>query len=131
MQYLNSELIQSSEHIAQLRAMEIALFVQRQSWQSLQVYNEMERLRLAVAFLQMLFAKQRIHKMLYLVISSSFKATVQQSIERHTLLTCTDIEQYSVTTDTNSFCISQEICLASLSEFSNLFISTEQVQQFL
>lgn len=132
MNYLNAELIHKSEHVHQLHTMELALFVQNEYWQTLTVDNEKERLRLPVAFLDVLFRKQRIKKMLYLVLSSSVKTTVQESIKRHTTLNCYDIEQYDIKQhDVANVESNQEICLSSLYEFGDKLIHAEQVRAFL
>lgn len=118
MAYLNPELIQKSEYIDQLHAIEQAMFIQGQHWHSFHAQQEIERIRIPIAFLDMLFRSQRIQHALYLTIASSAKVSVAQSFGLHTQLICCDIIDENTTA---------HVVLASLHEFANL----DEVQSFL
>lgn len=126
--YLNPQLVCNSDYALRLREMELEMFVQHLHWQSFEVKQVLEKIRLPIAFLDMLLAKQRVQKVLYLVSVSSAKAEVAQSLALHTNWQVVDVLDEHID-DVNQ--IQQHIVLSSLIEFIDTFAQANTAEQFL
>lgn len=95
MTYLNPELIQKSEHVEQLREIEEAMFLApHQRWQSLTIQNEVEKMRLPIAFVDMVFRRDKVKKTLYLTAVPNAVENVQRSFELHSQLSVIQLGEY-------------------------------------
>lgn len=126
--YLNPQLVCNSDYALRLREIELAMFVQHLHWQSFEVKQTVEKIRLPLAFLDMLLAKQRVQKVLYLVSVSSAKSEVAQSLALHTNWQVIDILHENIQ-DVNA--IEQQVILSSLIEFIDTFAQASTAEQFL